>query len=82
MLRRLWESGFAAGRNLAESADVGGLLRQVPLNGWDGPMGELFDLEAQGEACRKLGRWTFFVSSVPLKVREGVASLPNAVAVF
>jgi hypothetical protein len=32
------------------------------------PIGEMFDLEALARKCEELGRWSFFVSSVPLKV--------------
>ncbi|KAK1965968.1 hypothetical protein LY78DRAFT_681296 [Colletotrichum sublineola] len=60
----------------------GGLLHQWLLGGWGLPIGEMFDLEALSVKCRELGRWTFFVSSVPLKVPGGVASPPNAVAIF
>ncbi|TGO75989.1 hypothetical protein BELL_0181g00070 [Botrytis elliptica] len=52
------------------------------LAGWGMPIGELFDLERLGEECRKLKKWTFFFSSVPLKVPGGVASPPNGVAIL
>ncbi|TGO22023.1 hypothetical protein BPAE_0187g00120 [Botrytis paeoniae] len=52
------------------------------LAGWGMPIGELFDLERLGEECRKLEKWTFFFSSVPLKVPGGVASPPNGVAIL
>jgi kynurenine formamidase len=70
------------GEDLEECMKGGGLLHQVLLSGWGLPIGELFDLESLSEVCNRLGRWTFFVSSVPLKVRGGVASPPNAVAIF
>ncbi|OHW98004.1 putative cyclase [Colletotrichum incanum] len=60
----------------------GGLLHQWLLGGWGLPIGEMFDLEALSAKCQELGRWTFFVSSVPLRVPGGVASPPNAVAIF
>ncbi|KAH8196113.1 hypothetical protein TruAng_009712 [Truncatella angustata] len=60
----------------------GGLLHQWLLGGWGLPIGEMFDLEALSKKCQELGRWSFFVSSVPLKVPGGVASPPNAVAIF
>jgi hypothetical protein len=47
----------------------GGLLHQWLLAGWGCPIGEMFDLEALAQKCQELGRWSFFVSSVPLKVR-------------
>jgi hypothetical protein len=64
------------------------------------PIGELFNLEDLARTCKELGRTSFFVSSVPLRVcmdrRDlflelrltdgqvpgGVASPPNAVAIF
>ncbi|KAF7914144.1 uncharacterized protein EAF01_000550 [Botrytis porri] len=52
------------------------------LAGWGMPIGELFDLERLGEECRKLKKWTFFFSSVPLKVPGGVVSPPNGVAIL
>ncbi|QUC22866.1 uncharacterized protein UV8b_07107 [Ustilaginoidea virens] len=52
------------------------------LAGWGMPIGELFDLERLSEECSKRQRWTFFFSSMPLKVPGGVASPPNGVAIF
>ncbi|KAL9058776.1 MAG: hypothetical protein Q9206_001763 [Seirophora lacunosa] len=68
----------------AEEATLQGVgsLHEVLLGGWGCPIGEMFDLEALAELCKKEARWSFFVSSVPLKVPGGVASPPNAVAVF
>ncbi|KAJ5448531.1 hypothetical protein N7445_003352, partial [Penicillium cf. griseofulvum] len=43
-------------------------LHEWLLAGWGVPIGELFDLEKLSQECRKRGRWTFFFSSVPLKV--------------
>ena len=43
-------------------------LHEWLLAGWGLPIGELFDLEKLGEECKKRGRWSFFFSSVPLKV--------------
>ncbi|KAF6803363.1 putative cyclase [Colletotrichum sojae] len=71
-----------AGEAWEDEMQTGGLLHQWLLGGWGLPIGEMFDLEALSAKCRELGRWTFFVSSVPLKVPGGVASPPNAVAIF
>jgi kynurenine formamidase len=60
----------------------GGLLHQWLLAGWGCPIGEMFDLEKLAETCERLNRWTFFVSSIPLKIPGGVGSPPNAVAIF
>ena len=34
------------------------------------PIGELFDLENLAQECQKRQRWTFFFSSVPLRVSD------------
>lgn len=84
-VERQWATGGQeawAGEPWAEEMRWGGLLHQFLLGGWGVPIGELFDLEALSEKCKALGRWTFFLSSVPLKVPGGVASPPNAVAIF
>lgn len=44
--------------------------------------GELFDLEALAKYANETGRYTFFFSSWPLNVLGGVASPPNAAAIF
>ena len=48
-------------------------LHEVLLAGWGCPIGELFDLERLAAECRRLGRWSFFVSSEPCNVPGGVA---------
>lgn len=57
-------------------------LHEVMLGGWGMPIGELFDLEKLGEHCKEVGRWSFFFVSQPTYVPGGVASPPNAVAIF
>jgi kynurenine formamidase len=74
--------GAWKGESWEEELQGGGLLHQWCLAGWGMPLGEMFDLEALAETCARLGRWTFFFASVPLKVPGGVASPPNAVAIF
>ncbi|EXJ90146.1 hypothetical protein A1O3_03215 [Capronia epimyces CBS 606.96] len=49
---------------------------------WGTPIGELWDLEQLAATCARLNRYSFFLTSVPLNVPGGVASPPNAVAVF
>lgn len=46
----------------------GGLLHQWLLGGWGVMIGEMWDLERLCEYAAEKGRWTCFVSSVPLKV--------------
>ncbi|KAL8679043.1 MAG: hypothetical protein Q9186_004629 [Xanthomendoza sp. 1 TL-2023] len=42
-------------------------LHQWLLAGWGMPIGEMFDLERLAEHCEQERRWSFFLSSVPLK---------------
>jgi len=60
--------GVWKGEAWEEEMQGGGLLHQWLLGGWGMPIGEMFDLEALSRKCEELGRWSFFVSSVPLKV--------------
>ncbi|KAM0800337.1 hypothetical protein BDR22DRAFT_880896 [Usnea florida] len=96
VLQWLWENQFAAVAGdmpAFERSPVGHgkdeddlppqvVLHQWLLGGWGMPIGEMFDLEELAKHCRKCQRWSFFISSVPLKVPGGVASPPNAVAIF
>lgn len=73
-LRWLWENGFAAAAGdqpAMEAFPIQNMefcLHEWLLAGWGMPIGELFDLKKLGEECRKRKRYTFFFSSVPLKV--------------
>lgn len=79
MLRWLWEMRFAAVASDCpsfERAPIAGphhdpdhMLHQWLLAGWGMPIGELFDLETLAEKCKAVGRTSFFLSSMPLKVR-------------
>ncbi|KAF2153233.1 hypothetical protein K461DRAFT_327623 [Myriangium duriaei CBS 260.36] len=55
---------------------------EVFLSGWGMPIGELFDLEKLAEHCAKVKRYSFFLTSEPCNVPGGVASPPNALAIF
>ena len=87
VLRWLWENHFAAvaGDSPAfESSPVdrpeinpNTVLHQWLLAGWGMPIGEQFDLERLAAHCCDIGRWSFFVSSMPLKV--GARSLLPAI---
>lgn len=46
------------------------------------PIGEMWDLEVLKEECERQKRWSFFFTSAPLNVTGGVASPPNALAIF
>lgn len=92
MLRWLWEHQFSAVAGDAPSferapirgahADSNYNLHEWILAGWGCPIGEMFDLERLSAHCKATGRYTFFLSSMPLKVPGGVASPPNAYAIF
>lgn len=45
-------------------------------------LGELFDLEQLAQTCKEMGRWSFFLTSVPLNQPGGVSSPPGAMAIF
>ncbi|KAL6242211.1 hypothetical protein RBB50_010759 [Rhinocladiella similis] len=96
-LEWLWNSRFAAvaGDGPGFEAWCGGAgdvgdsagdefyrMHETLLSGFGMPIGELFDLEELAQLCGEHSRWTFFVTSQPLKVVGGVASPPNAIAIF
>lgn len=57
-------------------------LHEVLLAGWGCNIGEMWDLEEVSKRCEALGRWSFFLVSMPTHVPGGVASPSNAVAIF
>ena len=73
-LRWIWDNDFAAVAGDAPSFEAWPCqnkkfwLHEWFLAGWGMPIGELFDLEVLSSECRKRGRYSFFFSSVPLKV--------------
>lgn len=73
-LRWLWDQSFAAVAGDHPSMEAWPCqnpdfwLHEWLLAGWGMPIGELFDLEQLSEECKKRNRWSFFFSSVPLKV--------------
>lgn len=75
-LRWLWDTGFAAVAGDMPSMEAWPCqdprfwLHEWLLAGWGMPIGELFDLERLGEECRRQGKWSFFFSSMPLKVKS------------
>ena len=91
-LKWLWDSRFAAVASDSPSFERSPLavsfnepnvsVHTRDLAGWGMPIGELFDLDTLAEECLRLKRWTFFLTSVPLKIPGGVASPPSAVAIF
>jgi hypothetical protein len=85
MMEFLWSNFSAAGDHPSFEAwptQKEYALHEVMLGGWGMPIGELFDLEAVARHCKEVGRWSFFLSSEPTNVPGGVASPPNALAIF
>jgi len=86
MMEWLWSNFSAAGADHpsfeAWPTQKDYALHEVMLGGWGMPIGELFDLEALGAHCKKVGKYSFFMSSEPTNVPGGVASPPNALAIF
>jgi len=87
VLEWLWDSGMAAVAGDAISWEVfpqqGEIsLHEYLLAGWGCPIGEIFDLEALAKTCKELGRYSFFITSMPLNMPGGVSSPPNAMAIF
>ncbi|KIW66992.1 hypothetical protein PV04_06270 [Phialophora macrospora] len=91
-LRWLWNTHFAAVAADSPGFEVwsAGLgdsdeqyrMYEVILPSFGLPISELYDLEALAEECKRQQRWTFFMTSMPLKVPGEVGSPPNAVAIF
>ncbi|KAJ5578158.1 uncharacterized protein N7459_007122 [Penicillium hispanicum] len=88
VLRFMWDNHFAAVASDAVSFEVFPPLKPEfdlhhhLLAGWGVPIGEMFDLEELAATCKRLGRWSFFVSSSPLNCARGVSSPPNCMAIF
>lgn len=88
VLRFMWDNHFAAVASDAVSFEVFPALQPEfdlhhhLLAGWGLPIGEMFDLDELANTCRRLGRWSFFVSSSPLNCKRGVSSPPNCMAIF
>ena len=59
-----------------------GMLHRIliPLLGMY--IGELWDLDALAQICRRIGRYEFFLTAEPLNIPGGVGSPANAIAIF
>jgi kynurenine formamidase len=86
-----WGNGFAAVASdtiAYESwfpdikSDLGYSLHEVFLSGWGMPIGELWNLEQLAAECKRVGKWSFFLTSQPLDIPGGVASPSNAMAIL
>lgn len=84
-LRWIWDQGFVAVAGDQPSMEAWPCqnteywLHEWLLAGWGVPIGELFDLEKLAEECRKRKRWSFFFSSMPLKVSQ-ISDSPGGLA--
>lgn len=83
----LWDQHFSAvaGDSMGFEAwppDPGLAMHDHLLSLWGMNIGELWDLEALSGECKRQNRWSFFFTSAPLNVKGGIASPPNAIAVF
>ncbi|KAI9690533.1 MAG: hypothetical protein M1822_009496 [Bathelium mastoideum] len=90
-LRWLWNGRFAAVAGDGMGWEVvppkkgegdRAFLHEWLLPMWGMPIGEWWDLEELSAVCEREGRWSFFLTSAPLNVLGGVASPPNALAIF
>jgi hypothetical protein len=57
-------------------------LHDHALAFWGMPIGELWDLEALSGECELQKRCSFLLTRAPLNIPGGIASPPNALAVF
>jgi hypothetical protein len=88
VIRFLWENhvvavaGDGVSFEVRPTLDTEWSLHPILLAGWGVPIGEMFDLERLAEMCKKLNRWTFFITSSPLNHPRAVSSPPNCMALF
>ncbi|KAI1287853.1 hypothetical protein F5Y03DRAFT_380264 [Xylaria venustula] len=48
-------------------------IHQWCLAGWGLPLGEMFDLGELAKACKERNRWSFFLSSLPMRVGNNIS---------
>lgn len=91
MVRWLWNHHFAAvatdSIGFEQCPPPFGKLDQIVLHTWllvwwGTPLGELWNLEDLSRICADRSQYSFFLTSHPLRVKGGVGSPPNAVAVL
>lgn len=81
ILRWVWENRFSAVAGDMPAFEALPFqsrehwMHEWLLAGWGVPIGELFDLEKLAVECKRLKKWSFFFSSVPLKV--GFSHIPS-----
>ncbi|KAB8342920.1 hypothetical protein FH972_022517 [Carpinus fangiana] len=87
LMKWLWNNHFSAiaGDTIAWEAwppQAPWIVHDFSLALWGEPIGELWDLEKLAHMCAERKRWSFFFTSAPINVHGGVASPPNALAIF
>ncbi|EUC39686.1 hypothetical protein COCMIDRAFT_110838 [Bipolaris oryzae ATCC 44560] len=87
MARWIWNHQFAAvaSDNLAVealTAHNSSTLHHWFLTMFGMPIGELWQLDKLSEHCHRSGKYTFFLTSIPLNVPHMVAGPPNALAIL
>ncbi|OAL43342.1 hypothetical protein IQ07DRAFT_524504 [Pyrenochaeta sp. DS3sAY3a] len=89
LLEWLWSNQVAAVGGDAQAWEClpsdpssGFLFHEVLIAGWGCPIAELLWLEDLAEVCKRMGRWTFLLTSSPLNVFGGVASPANMMAIM
>ncbi|KAJ5734893.1 cyclase-domain-containing protein [Penicillium malachiteum] len=88
MTRWLWRRQFAAiaadnpALECIPPTDDTWMLHPILLAGRGTPIGEMFDLDAIADLCKRNDRWSFFITSDSLRYKGVIASPPNAMAIF
>ncbi|ODN97097.1 hypothetical protein I350_08077 [Cryptococcus amylolentus CBS 6273] len=88
VVKWIWETGFVAvgsDNPTFESWPVwenAVWMHPTLLSGMGIPIGEILRLNEVASECQRQNRWSFYFSSVPLQNENGIASPPNAVAIF
>jgi hypothetical protein len=78
---RGWETLFLS-EGWTNSITQSLVLHQYFLSLFGLNIGELWDLKALSEQCKKAGRYSFLLTSIPLNVQGAIGSPPNALAIF
>lgn len=80
-MSRGWETLFLS-EGWTNSITQSLVLHQYFLSLFGLNIGELWDLKALSEQCKKAGRYSFLLTSIPLNVPGAIGSPPNALAIF
>ncbi|EMD84679.1 hypothetical protein COCC4DRAFT_131441 [Bipolaris maydis ATCC 48331] len=87
MARWIWNHQFAAVAADNPAVEALGANSTSTLHHWfltmfGMPIGELWDLDKLSEHCHKSGKYSFFLTSIPLNVPSMIAGPPNALAIL